>query len=108
MLILSHLHSIITFGLCSSEFSVHFLRRIVVDCLPSFVRRTPVVSSSDPASVATVQVPGVVVTEDHLVVLVNKFPDDVILSCCPDLNDIVLIGQISFNVTLKLSFDIIK
>merc|ERR1719483_672116 len=80
--------------------SVHFSGRILINNLPALVRATPIISLSNPAGVATIKVPRIIIAEDYFKVFVNQFPDDSILSCCPDLNDIFLVGQKLFNLTL--------
>ena len=71
--------------------------------MPALPRRAPVVAVGDPAGVAAVQVPGVVVAEDDLVVLVQQLPDHFILARSPDLDDVVLFGKIFLNVSLYSS-----
>ena len=77
----------------ATQAAIYRTRRIFINLLPTLVRGAPVVAGPHPGGVATVQVPGIIVTEDNVVVLVDKFFDDLVFACGPNLNDIVLVGE---------------
>merc|ERR1712129_215125 len=54
--------------------SVHLLGRVFINHLPAFVWAAPVIALPDPAGVAAVKVPGVIVAEDNFEVFINKLP----------------------------------
>merc|ERR550525_1458588 len=80
--------------------SVVLPRTVVIHNLPAFVRRAPVVSFSNPGGISTVEVPGVVVAEDHLEVLLDQLLDNRVVALGPDLDDVVVLGQELLNMPL--------